>query len=98
VKDTLRGAAGGLGPSYNRLAHDLEGVSFSSLRSGELDERDFYKCAQELAISDLLDRLGQTWLECSVLTGAVPIAPRDLERCSEITWQARGWDWVDPLK
>lgn len=98
VKDTLRGAAGGLGPSYNRLAHDLEGVSFSSLRSGELDERDFYKCAQELAVSDLLERLGLAWLECSLLTGALAIAPRDFERCSEITWQARGWDWVDPLK
>lgn len=98
VKDTLRGAAGGLGPSYNRLAHDLEGVSFSSLRSGELDERDFYKTAQELAVTELLDRLGQTWFDCSLLTGALPIAPGDIERCSEIVWQPRGWDWVDPYK
>lgn len=98
VKDTLRGGAAGLGPSYNRLAHDLEGVSFSSLRSGELDERDFYKCCQELVISELLERLGEEWLNCSLLKGALKIAPRDLERCSEQVWLARGWDWVDPLK
>lgn len=98
VKDTQRGAAGGLGPSYNRLANDLEGVNFSSLRSGELDERDFYKCAQELLVSGLLDAIGQAWFESSVLTGALDIPPRDIERCSEMEWQARGWDWVDPLK
>jgi lambda family phage portal protein len=98
VKDTLRGGAAGLGPSYNRLANDLEGVSFSSLRSGELDERDFYKCCQELVISELLERMGEEWFNCALLKGAIKIAPRDLARCSDQEWQARGWDWVDPLK
>jgi lambda family phage portal protein len=98
VKDTLRGSAAGLGPSYNRLANDLEGVSFSSLRSGELDERDFYKCCQELVISELLERMGEEWFNCALLKGAIKIAPRDLARCSDQEWQARGWDWVDPLK
>lgn len=98
VKDGNRNAAAGLGPSYHRLAHDLEGVSFSSLRSGELDERDFYKCVQEFAISELLDRLGQEWLDASMLRGVIKIAPRNLERSTELLWQARGWDWVDPQK
>lgn len=98
VKDSLRGSAAGLGPSYNRLANDLEGVSFSSLRSGELDERDFYKTCQELVISELLERLGEEWFNSALLKGALKIAPRDLERCSEQAWQARGWDWVNPLQ
>ncbi|MBV5855923.1 phage portal protein [Pseudomonas aeruginosa] len=98
VKDGNRNSAAGLGPSYHRLAHDLEGVSFSSLRSGELDERDFYKCVQEFAISELLDRLGEEWLNSSILRNVIKIAPRDLERSTELVWQARGWDWVDPLK
>ena len=98
VKDTLRGGAAGLGPSYNRLANDLEGVSFSSLRSGELDERDFYKACQEFVISELLERLGEEWFNSALLRGVFKFAPRDLERCSEQEWQARGWDWVDPLK
>ncbi|MBO2834603.1 phage portal protein [Pseudomonas aeruginosa] len=98
VKDSLRGSAAGLGPSYNRISHDLEGVSFSSLRDGTLDERDFYKCCQELVISSLLERLGEEWFDSAVLHGAIKIPARDLERCSEQVWQPRGWDWVDPLK
>lgn len=98
VKDSLRGSAAGLGPSYNRISHDLEGVNFSSLRDGTLDERDFYKCCQELVISSLLERLGEEWFDSAVLHGALKIAPRDLERCAEQVWQPRGWDWVDPLK
>lgn len=98
VKDGNRNAAAGLGPSYHRLAHDLEGVSFSSLRSGELDERDFYKCVQEFAISELLERLGEEFLNASLLRGVIPIKPRDFERSTELAWQARGWDWVDPNK
>jgi len=98
VKDTLRGSAAGLGPSYNRLANDLEGVNYSSLRSGEIDERDFYKCVQEFTISSLLKRLGDEWFNSAFLSGAIKIPPRDLQRVSEMTWQPRGWDWVDPLK
>lgn len=98
TKQSLRGIAAGFGPSYNRLAHDLEGVSFSSLRSGELDERDFYKSTQQFVIGALLDRVGATWLAMSQLTGAIPIPPRNFERCSELCWIPRGWDWVDPLK
>lgn len=98
VKDTQRGAAGGLGPSYNRLANDLEGVNFSSLRSGELDERDFYKSVQQFLISELLERLGAAWFDTASLTGALKIAPRNLARCCEMQWQPRGWDWVDPAK
>jgi capsid protein len=51
-----------------------------------------------MAISDLLERIGPIWFDCAVLKGALKIAPRDMDRCSEQAWQARGWDWVDPLK
>lgn len=98
TKQGLRGVAAGFGPSYNRLAHDLEGVSFSSLRSGELDERDFYKVVQQFTISTLLERVGDIWLAMSVLKGAISLPPRNIERYSDIAWIPRGWDWVDPLK
>ncbi|MEC8917807.1 MAG: phage portal protein [Pseudomonadota bacterium] len=97
-KAAARRIAAAFGPSYNRLAHDLEGVSFSSLRSGELDERDFYQCAQQFAIAQLLEWVGDEWLRSSVLHGAVAIAPRHYHRLAELTWLPRGWDWVDPKK
>ena len=98
TKAAVRKIAAAFGPSYNRLAHDLEGVSFSSLRSGELDERDFYKCVQAFAISELLELVGETWLAQSVMTGALAIPPRHFHRLSPIDWLPRGWDWVDPKK
>lgn len=98
TKQSLRGIAAGFGPSYNRLSHDLEGVSFSSLRSGELDERDFYKNTQQFVISSILEPLGDAWLSMAVLKGAIKLPPRYADRYSELCWIPRGWDWVDPLK
>lgn len=98
VKQGLRGTAAGLGPSYNRLAHDLENVNYSSLRSGELDERDFYKCTQQFLISELLDFVYEAWLEMSMLNGELKLNFGSMDRYLEIQWQPRGWDWVDPAK
>lgn len=98
TKAAVRRIAGAFGTSYNRLANDLEGVSFSSLRSGELDERDFYKCVQRFLIDELLEQVGETWISSAMLTGAVPIPPRHFQRLSPIEWLPRGWDWVDPKK
>ena len=98
IKAGLRGTAAGLGPSYNRLANDLEGVNFSSMRSGDLDERDFYKSVQQFVISELLDFVFEAWLEMAMLNGALRLPFASLERYLEVNWQPRGWDWVDPAK
>lgn len=98
TKAGLRGIAAGFGPSYNKLAQDLEGVSFSSLRSGEIDERDFYRDTQQFAISELFEFVGEAWLSMALLKGAIKLPPRDFERYSELSWAPRGWDWVDPTK
>jgi len=98
TKAAVRRVAGAFGTSYNRLANDLEGVSFSSLRSGELDERDFYKTVQRFLIDELLDAVAERWLASSMLSGALAIPPRHFSRLSLIEWLPRGWDWVDPKK
>lgn len=98
LKHCMRGVAAGFGPSYNRLAHDLEGVSFSSLRSGELDERDFYKLLQFFVKTELLERVASNLLSMSILTQILPFRMTELERLSEFNFQPRGWDWVDPAK
>src|SRR5690606_31265005 len=46
-KAMLRGAAAGWGVLYNNLAGDLEGVNFSSIRQGTLDERDHWLDLQQ---------------------------------------------------
>lgn len=98
TKSALRGVAAGFGPGYNKLAQDLEGVNFSALRSGELDERDFYKDTQQFVITELLEWAGEGWLEMAALKGVLRLPPREFELWSELAWAPRGWDWVDPSK
>lgn len=104
-KQSLRGIASGLGVSYNTLANDLEGVSFSSIRQGVLTERDHWMDLQEWLIEQLLEPIYQAWLPRALLKGvAVPgtnaatLRPERIEKYRDHDWQARRWDWVDPDK
>lgn len=101
-KSMLRGASAGMGVLYNNLAHDLEGVSYSSIRQGTLDEREFWKEMQEWLIETLLDRLHALWLPRALLAGRIrvpgwgPLPPQSLKDHLAVSWQARRWDWIDP--
>jgi len=68
------------------------------MRSGDLDDRDFYKSVQQFAISELLDFVVEAWLEMSLLSSALRLQFASMERYLDVTWQPRGWDWVDPAK
>lgn len=98
VKGVLRGIAAGLDVTYFSLAEDLEGVNYSSARIGLLAERDVWRGLQNFLIEHLGRRVFLGWLRSSMLTGALPLRPADLERLSEPVFQPRGWKWVDPYK
>lgn len=97
-KAMLRGVASGIGCSYNSLANDLEGVSFSSLRQGALDERDSWKVIQAWFAEKVLNRIYAEWIVMAVMSGQLKLSFSDIDRFSNPKWQARRWDWVDPLK
>lgn len=104
VKSCLRGIASGMDISYNSLANDLEGVNYSSLRSGALEERDQWMTIQNWFTESFLTPLFEEWLKLSLLNqavlmpngSAIPLAKYD--KFSEHLWQGRRWAWVDPLK
>ena len=104
VKANLRGIASGLGVAYHALANDLEGVSFSSIRSGTLEERDAWMLIQEWFATSFLDRIHAEFMQSALAFGqiampngsALPIAK--LDKFSQHAWQPRRWEWVDPLK
>lgn len=98
VKTQLRKIASALGISYNVLANDLEGVNYSSMRSGMLCERDTWNTLQSWWISIFLTRVYSEWLNLSQLAGALKLDTRDPAKLRESKWTARGWPWVDPLK
>ena len=104
VKASLRGIASGLNVAYHSLANDLEGVNFSSIRSGTLEERDTWMTLQnwfaEAFLYDVFDR----WIEAALLMGAIKmpsgksLPAGKLDKFKACNWQGRRWSWVDPLK
>jgi lambda family phage portal protein len=99
VKSLLRKISAGLGVSYNALANDLEGVNYSSMRSGLLIERDHWKDVQVDWIEDFLQPVFEDWLNMALLTGALVLDSMDATRyANEVVWKPRGWQWVDPAK
>lgn len=101
VKQTLRSMAAGFGVLYNNLASDLEGVNFSSIRQGTLDEREHWKELQEWLIDSLVQPVFDAWLPRALLMGKLvvrgrPLKPDRIDRYKNVTWQARRWQWIDP--
>lgn len=101
VKQTLRSMAAGFGVLYNNLASDLEGVNFSSIRQGTLDEREHWKDLQEWLIESLIQPVFDAWLPRALLQGKLvvkgrPLKPERIERYRNVSWQGRRWQWIDP--
>lgn len=98
VKAALRGISSGIGVSYNGLANDLEGVNFSSIRSGVLEERDQWMMVQRWFIETLCEPVFEGWLDMAMLTKQVNLPFSKFEKFKEASWQGRRWQWVDPEK
>jgi lambda family phage portal protein len=100
-KSMLRGIASGLGVAYNSLANDLEGVNFSSIRQGALDEREFWKERQEWFIESFMEPIFELWLPVALLGNRIkidgnPLRPEKIDKYREVQWQPRRWQWIDP--
>lgn len=102
VKTTLQRVASGWGVAYHSLANDLEGVSYSSIRSGSLEERDRWMADQEWFIHAFLERIQSRWLLVALLHGQIrmpngsALPASKYEKFKAHEWQPRRWDWVDP--
>ena len=104
IKGVLRGIASGLGVSYNTIANDLEGVNFSSIRAGVLEDREAWKELQQFIIDHAVEPMFAAWLRFALLTESIvrpnnqPLRTADLDRFLEATFIGRRWPWVDPQK
>ena len=98
VKGVLRGASSGMGVSYNTLANDLEGVNYSSLRQGALNERDQWRSLQTWFIGAVVAPIFEEWLLAYLSSGLTTLPPRKYDKFNTPVWSPRGWAWVDPAK
>jgi lambda family phage portal protein len=84
--------------SYNKLGNDLEGVNYSSLREGRIDESDMWRGRQQWFTEWVCQPIFSRWLDMAILSGRLPIPARKADLYRFPTWKARGWPWVDPEK
>jgi lambda family phage portal protein len=102
VKGVLRTIAGGLkGVGYNSLASDLEGVTYSSLRQGAIDERDNYKVLQQWFIDSCVNPVFESWLRCLLTLSQYKYEFKyrnDFKYYNQPYWYPKRWQWVDPEK
>ena len=101
VKWMLRGVSAGVGISYHNLANDLEGVNYSSIRQGTLEEREIWQQLQEWFIGNLHEQIFKQWLPLELLSGRLrvrgqPVSAARLGECQRVRWAPRRWQWVDP--
>lgn len=105
VKATLRGISSGLGVSYNTLANDLEGVNYSSIRFGTIEDRELWKSLQNWLIESFLERVFEAWLPRALLAGipipgttSAKLRPEHIDKYRDVVFQPRRWSWIDPAK
>jgi len=97
-KGVLRGSASGLLVSYNSLANDLEGVNYSSIRAGVLEDREAWKLFQNWISQRLSRKVFRQWLKMAITTGRVKQPMSQFDRLARHCFMGRRWSWVDPLK
>jgi lambda family phage portal protein len=98
-KAVLRGIASGLGVSYTSLASDLEGVSYSSIRQGALEDRDQWKVVQDFLIQHFVQPVFERFLMKIMEGGVINIPATRFDKFAEATvFRARGFQWVDPQR
>lgn len=104
VKAAKRDISSGLNVSYHSLANDLEGVNFSSIRSGTLEEREEWKVIQDWFIGSFMERVYRNWISNAFLNNKIvsvtgtPLPAAKLNKFMAHDFLARRWAWVDPLK
>ena len=99
-KSILRGIASGLGISYVSLANNLEGVNYSSIRQGTLEERDNYRILQKFMIDHFIQPIFNKWLlQTMSFKDGFLLPPDKYDKFADnIQYIPRSWGWIDPVK
>jgi lambda family phage portal protein len=103
VKANLRSIASGLGVSYHALSNDLEGVNYSSIRAGVLEDREMFKAYQNWFIRCFIRPVFSQFIEAAYMSNQIVMpggraVTGKVDDYKPASYQGRRWSWVDPQK
>lgn len=103
VKESRRTQSVGFGMSYEAHANDYTDASYSSTRSGSLEERLTYQGLQLFLDEEQNQKIAAWFVESCWLSGLNPTVLPDFARnpwphLEAVSPQNPGWTWVDPYK
>lgn len=102
VKHQEQRAARGIGGlTYEKFTGDLAGVTYSSIRAGNLEfQRQCKQFIYNVMAYQVCRPVARYWLSQVVLSNAMflPGYAKDPKQYLRIKWTIDGWPWVDPLK
>ena len=103
VRNLTRRFSSGFGCSYATISKDFSDANYSSMRTSVLEDRDHWRVVQSAIVELFHQRVFEEWLRAAMLVGVLPSPTFNdywtkPERYNAPRWQARSWDWVDPVK
>ena len=102
VKHQEQRAARGIGGlTYEKFTGDLSGVTYSSIRAGNLEfQRQCKQFIFNVMAYQICRPVARYWLSQVELSNAMrlPGYTKDPKSYMRIKWTIDGWPWVDPLK
>lgn len=97
-KSLLKGIAGSLGLSYNKLASDYESTSYSSLRQANIEDAVTVKELQQFIIDNWKDIEYAEWLKFLLLSDLTNLPYSKIEKFLSHDFQGRNFEYLDPAK
>lgn len=103
LKTMLRRFAAGLSMSYATISRDFSDTNWATIRQSVLEDRDGWRVTQVRLADQFCQWAYEKWLDAAVLSGVLPMEQfsdywSNPGRYLAPVWQARSWQWVDPLK
>lgn len=98
LKAMLRKIFLGRGVDYNSTSGDLEGVSYSAMRSGKETERTNFMMRQSDVVDYFITPIFETVLKYSLLYGVLNLPYSKFEKFNSPVWVGKRWPYFDPLK
>ena len=98
IKAILKGVAGALGMSYNKISSDYESTSYSSLRQSNIEDAVTIKQIQQFMIDNWKNIQYAEWLKHLLISDLTNLPYSKIDKFMSHEFQARNFEYLDPQK